>query len=243
LLTTVVIPGRDRRLDRASYWILLFDSPHDAAVYQHRLRWYYWNTRLNLPRHPLETALETGQNRGLAVAPPVGYKDPVSGEDVWKRLHEFTLLQPQQEFSVTAIIPPFPEVVTTALFQHDHWLDAIGRPGCWPVRVKVDGLQIQPPNLMRFLRSSGERRGRKWKIRRNIIGRLESFALWFPVAINPVAIQREPDEWGDKGWIVRFESEEEAMMFWRLWHRRVCPSELLGDNETSASKITIEPLW
>jgi hypothetical protein len=217
-LLEAAIPGRDFvSLKRLPYWILLFRTPAAAASYQSRLRWYHQNAVENLPVNPLQAALIPG--RGLT--PPPGYIDHESGEDVWKRLHEYCLLQPSQDFSVIALLPEFPRSVLRAIRYHKVWNDG-GEPQRWTVLVRVDGGQSRKEDICRFLETDGKSQNRPWEIVHNGSAHMPGHEQ--STDSDVVAVFEETKGWRSteesQTFSIKFRSEGEAMRFWRTWHRQ-----------------------
>lgn len=215
------IPGRDpQSLERLPYWILLFKTPFLAASFQSRLRWYHQNAVENLPVNPLQAALTP--HRGLT--PPPGYIDPQSGEDIWKRLREYCLLQPAQDFCVTALLPEFPPSVKKAIQRHQIWTDSPGIRS-WSVRIQVEDDHLGVDQISRFLKEDGKAQFRPW----NVIHRPSPGICEHEEPIHGVSMAVSEEGGGGheaegvKNFIVKFRSEGEAMRFWRTWHRRPCP--------------------
>ena len=236
-----MIPGRDtKRLGRLPYWILLFKTPFLAAFYQSRLRWYHRNAVENLPVNPLKAALTPG--RGLT--PPLGYIDPETGEDIWKRLHEYCLLQPAQNFSVTALQPDFPPSIEQAIQGHRTRND-FGGAQSWTVLVRIDGGQLNKDQICKFLEEDGNARNRPWGTINHRSAGMTGYEQ-----LNHV-IPRAVCE-GSTGWQetekshnfgIRFESESEAMRFWRTWHRRPIPHLDACTSDYHALCLHVELTW
>lgn len=215
-----VIPGRHpKTLNRLPYWILLFRTPLSAASIQSRIRWYHQNAVKNLPVNPYQAALKT--KPGLP-SPP-GYLDPESGEDVWKRLREYCILQPEQAFNVTALLPKFPTSVKRAIHLHQMWNESYRRS--WNVRIRVDGDHLGPDQILRFIEEDGIARNKPWKLVDygfiNTSGHQQRVRLTSPIGIEK---SHGGHEWEKvKNFSVKFHSEAEAMRFWKTWHRRPFP--------------------
>lgn len=200
----------------------MFKTPFLAASYQSRLRWYHQNAVENLPVNPLQAALTPG--RGLT--PPPGWIDPESGEDVWKALHEYTLLQPLQDFSLTALLPEFPPSVNQAIQRSKTWNHSNGTP-CWTVRIRVDGKQLTRARILQFLEKDGKARHRPWMMAHHELARTPVHAHVQSGPEISHAVLEETSEMRQIGalqnFIVKFGSEGEAMRFWRTWHRMPFP--------------------
>ena len=229
--------------NRLPYWILLFNSPYNAASFQHRLHWYHANSTLNLPVNPYRAA--TTEKR--EVTPPEGYIDPLSGEDTWKRLHEFSVLLPTQQFNVTAMLEPFPDTIRTHLENYKLWRTQAS----WPLRIWVDEYNLGAGLVERFLFEDGKERGRGWKLLKGV-ERIEPMVYTaFNSKGDPLdgegnQISKEDAAFlyatDHKNWVIRFVTEQEALLFWRTWHRRPfpeSPSQLSGEKRL----LHVDPLW
>ena len=185
------------------------------------------------------------------VAPPEGYVDPVSGENVWKRLHEFALLLPTQSFDVTAMLAPFPDTVHIDLRNHHLWKFPKSSRETWPVRIWVEGLILGAALVERFLTEDGRERGFKWDLF-NGVGRIEP-VIYTRFSIQGDRIDRERKKLSNKdlallrasppeSWIIRFHTEESALLFWRTWHRKPFP-ESLSQSPGGECLLHVDPLW
>jgi hypothetical protein len=246
-----IIPGRDSvTLEKLPYWILLFSNPYRAAVYQSRLLWYHQNAVANLPLN----ALQAAQIPGRGLDPPPGYIDPDTGQDVWRRLREYSVLQPSQEFSVTALMERFPRSVGMAVERHERWVRA--RSTCrrggssgrerwrprWMVLMRIivafqgqDSVleRLGVDRVLGFLEEDGRARKRPWRMAAAEKPDGES-----PTEGDDGPVFEERYVPGDRGdnavaevqqlFGVRFITEGEAMRFWRTWHLRRLPLPLLG---------------
>ena len=179
----------------------------------------------NLPVSPLQAALIPG--RGLT--PPPGYIDPENGEDIWNGLLEYTVLQPTQDFSVTALLPEFPPSVNHAIQRRKAWNHSNGVP-CWTVRIRTDGYQLTEDRIVRFLEEDGKARNRPWIMVHHeptrIPGHVRSGAENAHAVFEETSKLRLAE--GQQNFIVKFGGEGEAMRFWRTWHRMPLP--LLPDD-------------
>lgn len=212
-----------------------------AASYQSRLRWYHRNAVENLPVNPLQAALIPG--RGLTPHP--GYIDPESGEDVWERLHEYCLLQPAQDFRVTALLPGFPPSILQAIQRDGAWNDFRGARS-WAVLIWLSGAHCDKDEICRFLEDDGKARHRPWDIHHkpvSICGHEQSRY------VAPMAVHEENDHSHtleeSQIFSVKFCGESEAMRFWRTWHRMPFP-RLAKDTsapEHQAPLLHVEPTW
>lgn len=221
---------------------MLFKTPYLAACYQSRLRWYHQNAADNLPVNPLEVALIPG--RGLT--PPPGYIDPESGEDVWERLREFSLLQPVQSFSVTALLPEFPPSVNQAINRYKTWSEFEG-VRFWTTRIRVAGNRFQKDQISRFLKEDGKKRERRWEI---MFGRSAKACRHDQSRRErPTAVTEESTDWHEahkvQDFSIKFRSESEAKRFWRIWHRRPfpCRTENAAVPDPDAPTIHVELTW
>lgn len=237
-----VIPGRHpERLNRLPYWILLFKTPFRAASYQSRLRWYHQNAVDNLPMNPLQAA----QIPGRGLTPPPGYIDPETGDDVWKRLREYALLQPAQRFSITALLPKFPPTIVRDIQRHERWTMASGIRS-WTVRIWLDGDQLTKDRFCRFLQEDGEARNRAW-------GLASQWSTGVPEddqsRHTPVqAVTETGTAWRGaetiQNLVVTFSNESEAVKFWRTWHRRPFPTTADGAGPGhGAPLLNVELMW
>ena len=222
---SAAIPGRKRTsFERLPFWVLLFKTPYSAACYQSRLRWYHQNAVKNLPMSPLQASL--APNRGLM--PPPGYIDPESGEDVWKRLREYSVLHPQQPFRIRAMLPPFPESILEPIKYHESWIMQHGANG-ESVRVWVDGQVLQTKQVENFLEEDGKIRSRPW----DMIGGCTSLKSGTSFTEQDRAVG------------LSFRSKREATRFWRTWHLKPVPS-LIGPSSSdqgSAPLLHVEMFW
>lgn len=229
---------RDIDFGRLPHWILRFERPYLAALYQHRLRWYHANARLNLPVDPYAVAITN--NRELR--PPDDYVDPVSSENTWKRLHEFSLLLREQDFTVTAMLAPLPETVLSALWNHRHWNFLDGPYKVWPLRIWVHDTDLTGHMVEAFLSEADKSANKKWDVIQGV-GRLEAL---YGSALSARGKRR--DERGSgieahRNWVLRFRSEENALLFWRTWHRQPFPQSLLRPYDGRAGLLHVDPLW
>jgi hypothetical protein len=225
----------------------LFDCPYSAVAFQYRLRWYHTNATLNLPVNPYTAA--TTRKRELT--PPEGYVDPLSGEDTWKRLHEFSVLMPTQRFSVTAMLEPFPETVRIDLRNHQLWKCPASKSGTWPVRIWIDDYDLRASLVKRFLTADGNERGRGWEL----VAGIANIEPMLYTAFNGKGdrINREGGQIRkkdlallhaspQKNWVIRFSTKEGALLFWRTWHRRPFPESLSSAAE-GERLLHVDPLW
>ena len=219
------IVARDESLSKLPYWILLFRSPFDAAVYQQRLRWNVQNTKQNLPVNPVEYFI--GPNRH--VVPPEGYRDALTGEDVWQRLREFSIVASDEELRLNVLTSPFPPVINRMLELHEDWIAGEGEDVCWPVKFSAGDMLVSRQAINSLLRSSVETPGMKTRSR--------PWDLRFVSGTNQESIPLTPE---GRHWIIKFPSESNALRFWRAWHHQTLPA-LLGQGRTAL--IAIDPLW
>ena len=202
---------------------------------------------LNLPVNPYTAA--TIRKRELA--PPEGYVDPLSGEDIWKRLHEFALFLPTQSFNVTAVLAPFPDTVLTELRNHRLWKSPIPPYESWPLRIWVDRCKLQADLVERFLIADGRERGSRWEL---LLGpeRIEPM-LYTRINSQGARLTREdlPMSKKDlallhaspqKNMVVRFRTQKGALLFWRTWHRRPVPQSL-SKSPGEERLLHVDPLW
>jgi hypothetical protein len=188
-------------------------------------------------------------NRELT--PPEGYIDPLSGEDTWKRLHEFSVLLPTQSFKVTAMLEPFPVTISTDLRNSMLWKFPDGMLGTWPVRIWIDDYDLDASLVKRFVEEDGNERGRRWKLITDIT-RIEPMVY---TAFNNKGdrINRERNQISKedlallhasphRNWVIRFRAEEDAILFWRTWHRRPFP-ESLSRSPGEERLLHVETLW
>ncbi|KAF7508795.1 hypothetical protein GJ744_008672 [Endocarpon pusillum] len=237
------IPGRHpMTLDRLPYWIVVFRTPFLAATYQSRLRWYHENAVKNLPTHPLQAALIWG--RGLT--PPPGYIDPESGEDVWKRMLEYSLLQPRQNFGVTALLPDFPPSIMQSIQRHARWAE-YSQLRSWTVLVRIDGARLGQAAFARFLKEDGIARNRAW----DIMSPYPPGTSWhdLPSHETPASISEEGSvphgKMGLQIFGIKFRSEGEALRFWATWHRRpfLFLTEDASEPRHNAPLLHVETVW
>jgi hypothetical protein len=196
----------------------------------------------NLPVNPLQAALNPG--RGLT--PPPGYIDPESGEDVWKGLLEYVVLQPTQDFNVTALLPEFPLSVNQAIQRHKRWSRFEGLRS-WTVRIRVHDYHLTKNHIFRFLEEDGKARDRPWDIMRH-----ETAGMPYHTQSSnevPPAIFEEPSSLrrtdGLQNFGVKFGSEGEAMRFWRTWHRMPfpCPAQDVSTPDYDIPLLHVELAW
>lgn len=216
-----IIPGRDARsLERLPYWILVFRSAPQAASYQSRLRKYHMNAVRNLPVNPMQAALIWHRR----LTPYAGYIDPASGKDVWAQLHEYCLLQPSQSFNVVALVPPFPPSILLAIERDEVW-NGCREARSWTVLIRLDGGNFDIDDMCKFLEDDGNARHRPWDIvHKDLAGIPRHERSTF---LDSMAVSKEshgcdtPIE--SQIFSVKFSSEDEAMRFWRTWHRMPLP--------------------
>ncbi len=229
-------------LNRLPYWIVVFATPFLAAAYQSRLRWYHENAVENLPTQPLQAALIPGRR----LTPPPGYIDPESGEDVWKRILEYCLLQPTQNFGVTALLPNFPPSIVQSIRWHTRWAEH-SQYRSWTVLVRIDDERLGKATFARFLKEDGVVSKRVW----DTMSPEPAGTSWhdLPSCGTPASVSREGGfPQGNKGlqmFGIEFRSQGEALKFWRKWHRRPFPFPI---SEASASDydaplLQVETLW
>lgn len=204
---------------------MLFRTPLFAAAYQSHLQRYHQNAVKNQPVNPLQAALTPG--RGLT--PPPGYIDPETGEDVWKQLREYTILQPTQDFSVTALLPRFPPSIDREIELDKKW-NGPSEDRRWTVRIRVDGLQLDEKRIFQFLEEDAKARKRPWAILRSGCNKAHGQLQCAPAVFEENSRFSQLE--GLQNFIVRFHSEEEAMKFWRTWHRK--PFRDLAENATGS---------
>jgi len=89
---------------------------------------------------------------------PEDYNDPVSGENIWKRLNEFCLLLPTQKFDVTALLSPLPVSVSSAIRNYNYW-NYPKSYKVWPVRIFVDDTALSVAAVEQFLSDDGKKKG------------------------------------------------------------------------------------
>jgi hypothetical protein len=184
------------------------------------------------------------------LTPPEGYVDPLSGEDIWKRLREFSVLLPTQRFNVTAMLEPFPETICTGLRNHELWRFPTTSLGTWPVRIWIDDYHLDASLVKRVLEEDGNEGGHRWKLTgTNPVEPM--FYTAFNSKGNPIdrdgtqiskkdlALLRESPH---KNWVIRFRAEEDALLFWRTWHRRPFP-ESLSRWPGKERLLHVDPLW
>ena len=244
----VPIPGRDVDFNRLPYWILRFERPDRAAIYQHRLHWYHANAMLN---QPIETYTAATTKKRELIAPE-DYIDPVSGEDIWKRLNEFSLLLPTQDFNVTALLSPLPASISSALTKYDYWNFPTESYKAWPVRIFVNETTLSVAAVEQFLSEDEKKQGMEWRL----VTGAERMEPMQHVTINEKGrrFQRRCSSarrGGEdhtplpthKNWVLRFLSEDDALLFWRTWHRRPFPSSPAPPSGCKQCLLHVEPLW
>jgi hypothetical protein len=185
------------------------------------------------------------------LTPPEGYVDPLSEEDTWKRLHEFSVLLPTQLFDVTAMLEPFPEAVHINIRNHELWRFPNIRSESWPVRIWIDDYHLDASLVKRFLEEDGNARGQEWKL----TGGNKSVDPMLYTAFNnrgdriyrkggqiskdDVKLLRKSPQ---KNWVIHFRAKEDALLFWRTWQRRPLP-ESLSRSLGERCLLRVDPLW
>ncbi len=253
----IPIPGRDLDFNRLPYWILRFKRPYRAAVYQHRLHWYHANAMLN---QPIDTYTAATTKKRELIAPE-DYIDPVSGENIWKRLNEFSLLLPTQDFNVKALLSPLPASVSAALRNYNHWIFPTGSYKAWPIRIFVDETALTVAAIEEFLSEDGKERVKKWGLVTGIeriepMQQTTSSETSLPIRGERSSTQQKSGvgpsfgahkDWvlkfGHKDWVLRFQFEDDALLFWRTWHRRQIPSLPAPSSGGRPCLLHVEPLW
>jgi len=202
------------------YWILVFRSSLKAALYQSRLRMYHMNAVHSLPVNPMQAALI--RNRKLT--PGVGYIDPARGQDVWAQLHEYCLLQPSQAYSVVALLPPFPPSILLAIERDQEW-SGCGEARSWTVLIRLDGRHFNKDEMCKFFQDDGIARHRQWDIVQDDPAGIPRHERSSCAASIKVSEEGHGYHTTTESPIfsVKFRSEDEAMRFWRTWHRMPLP--------------------
>lgn len=170
----------------------------------------------------------------------------MTGEDVWKRLREYCLLQTTQRFRVTAVLPEFPLPVMRAIELHERWNELCGSQG-WTVFIRVKGGQFGRQHIRRFLEQDGKARKRPWDVMQLHFDAMAGNDQ--PIHEGGKPPSNKIRDW-DLGKVsqnfgIKFSTEKEAMIFWRTWHRRPC--RLLAEDKSTpdanAPFLHVELTW
>lgn len=184
------------------------------------------------------------------LTPAEGYIDPLSGEDIWKRLHEFSILLPTQAFNVTAMLEPFPETVRTDLINYELWRYPSAKSECWPVRIWIDDYHLDDALVKHFLEVDGNEQARKWAL-----SDIKPVEPMLYTAFNSKGDRIDPEgnqmskkdvamlhRSPQRNWVIRFSAERGALLFWRTWHRKPLPQSL-SQSTREERLLHVDPLW
>jgi hypothetical protein len=178
-------------------------------------------------------------NRKLTSA--AGFVDPASGQDVWAQLHEYCILQPSQAYSVVALLPPFPPSILLAIERDEVW-NGCSEARSWTVLIRIDGRHFDKDGICKFLEDDGIARHRPWDIVHN-----NPTGISRPKRSSRAASMKVSEEshgchttLKSPVFSVKFRSEDEAMRFWRTWHRMPLPRpHRAGDTSGPEQQATL----
>ena len=186
--------------------------------------------------NPLEAALKPWKS----LTPPPGYVDPHSGEDLWKRLHEYALLPREQSFKVLGFQSPFSSQIGTAIKFLEKWQQAAGQER-FLVRLRLYHQQWNVAQVARFIKRDGEIRARPWELARGApddVSKQGSPQNMDDAPVYHAALGLSPSA-KSQNFLLAFCNEAETMRFWGTWHARSPPPELceeaLGERQEDVS--------
>lgn len=115
----------------------------------------------------------------------------------------------------------------------------------------MDEYDLSAALVERFLFEDGKERGRRWKLLKGV-ERIEPMVYTaFNSKGDPLdgegnQISKEDAAFlsatDQKNWVIRFITKQDALLFWRTWHRRPFPeslSQLPGEERL----LHVDPLW
>ena len=145
------------------------------------------------------------------------------------------------------MLEPFPDTIHTHLENYRLWRTHAS----WPLRIWVDEYDLSAALIERFLFEDGKERGRSWKLLKGV-ERIEPMVYTtFNSKGDPLdgegnQISKEVASFlsatDQKNWVIRFITKQDALLFWRTWHRRPFPeslSQLAGEERL----LHVDPLW
>jgi hypothetical protein len=190
--------------------------------------------------------MQTALIRFRRLTPYAGYIDPANGTDVWAQLHEYCLLQPSQSFSVVALLPPFPPSILLAIERDEAW-NGCKEVRSWTVLIRLDGGHFDMDDICKFLEDDGNARHRPWDIVHKDPAGIPRHKPSSPVASMTVSEESHGCHTPVESQIfsVKFRSEDEAMRFWRTWHRMPLPhpADDTPGSEHQATLLHVEPTF
>ena len=115
----------------------------------------------------------------------------------------------------------------------------------------MDEYYLSAALIERFLFEDGKERGRSWKLLKGV-ERIEPMVYTtFNSKGNPLdgegnQISKEVAAFlsatDHKNWVIRFVAEQEALLFWRTWHRMPFPQSL-SQSPGEKRLLHVDPLW
>ena len=230
--------------------------------------WFHQNAKINAPLPPSDllaslTAQKSVQRESpynRYISPTPGVIDESTGEDLARRVQEYTIFQPRQHALAQIFIPPFTDFYLNNLWWYHQWNkpDIQGRTA-YPVLFHLDPPQkfLSRQFLWEFLNMDSKDRGLNWKVWDSEQGVQNIFWATYPTGNSDDRLAyhlemghvHNPDPFAEtqmdrSKYLIRFQDEQEAKRFVRRWNGVDYDSETEGKYHGYVSPvIRAEPLW